>query len=402
MRIQETYHTFFAKVCLVIVCYGFLYFSYLALISPISRGDSTGYHIPIAESILDGSFLNPTTPSYGVNPVKFYPGSSEAILSVFMLLHIPLNLFNILALFSLFVSCFLLGKQFFHERPLAVIFASTVVTLPIMTQWVITQFVDYWFAVFFVLLLFLLQKPEKTVKYALFLGVCSGFLIGTKYSGPFVLAILLGVYYKRILAVFSVRFVFIFSCMTFLCGGFWYLRNVLFTGNPYFPQNLFTPDKDFLRFKVFDAIINHPTLMFDAILNQYAAWTFAVGIVPLLLIFVWKRLNRQYQDTLLKLLFMVIGSGIVFAILPSEPGSYTHYISSYRYSLTAFIPLILMAFLLGVTFKKYVFLYLFVFITMLSIPQISFHPKLVFFLVPVAYIIAVYPKGIGRYIKKYV
>lgn len=397
----ETYHTLFAKICVISVVYIFFYYSYIGLISPVTPGDSTGYHIPIAKSILDGSFLYPRSPEFMVNPVMFYPGSSEAILSVFILLHIPLNLYNIFALGLLFISCLFLGTRFFRQRSSAVIFATAVISLPLMTQWVITQFVDYWFAVFFVVILFLLQAPRKSLKYIFLLGIASGFLIGTKYSGPFTLAILFFVYYKEIYRIVSLRTVTVFGVVAFVSGGFWYLRNLIFTGNPYFPQNLLATDKDFLKFKVFDSMIEHPYMMFDALLHQYAAWSFVALIVPIVFYVTYAKLDRTVRLSLVKLMIVSLLCFVVFGILPSEPGSYTHYISTYRYSMTMFIPLMLMLFIFAELYKQYVLLYMYVFVTMLTFPQLSHHPKLIFLFLPVTYIIAIYPRLTGRYIQKY-
>ena len=65
-----------------------------------SEGDSLNYHIPIAKNILSGNII------FQKNIIEieqWYPGATEVILGLFILLHIPLNLFNVLAI-AIFVK----------------------------------------------------------------------------------------------------------------------------------------------------------------------------------------------------------------------------------------------------------------------------------------------------------
>jgi len=78
-----------ANVCLLIALYYFIHFTYIGVLQPIPvLGDSWDYHIPIAHTILDGNFLHSS--DFRI-PQWYYPGSSEAINSLFILIHIPLT-----------------------------------------------------------------------------------------------------------------------------------------------------------------------------------------------------------------------------------------------------------------------------------------------------------------------
>jgi hypothetical protein len=88
---EKTSLRIFAKIALLLFLYLFLNFFYDGLFSLPSEGDSLAYHIPIAESVLDGSVFSPSRDGYALG---FYPGTGESVLSLLMLLHIPHNLYN--------------------------------------------------------------------------------------------------------------------------------------------------------------------------------------------------------------------------------------------------------------------------------------------------------------------
>src|SRR6185437_4487196 len=98
------------NIGIIIALFYFTYYTYYGITHPIpAPGDSWDYHIPIAQSILNGSFF--TLPHVTI-PQRFYPGSSEAINSLLILLHIPLTLSNILAMIVLFFCLYKLARCF--------------------------------------------------------------------------------------------------------------------------------------------------------------------------------------------------------------------------------------------------------------------------------------------------
>src|SRR5258706_12306525 len=98
-----------AKVSLIILLYVIVYYFLAGLVSKPFEGDSLQYHIPTAKAILEGKVFSYPKPNlYG----SYYPAAAETILSFFILLHIPLNLFNVLAIVLLFFTCLSLGLAY--------------------------------------------------------------------------------------------------------------------------------------------------------------------------------------------------------------------------------------------------------------------------------------------------
>src|SRR4051812_37270080 len=99
-----------AQIACIILLFVFVNYLYIGFVTPPTPGDAIDYHIPIAKSILDGSFLH--LPA-GSPPKWYFPGSSNAILSVFILLGIPLGLYGVLAWISFLIAAYFLGRV--HE-----------------------------------------------------------------------------------------------------------------------------------------------------------------------------------------------------------------------------------------------------------------------------------------------
>lgn len=118
------------NIALIIALYYLVYYIYIGIINPIpSPGDSWDYHIPIAKSILDGSFMHPSYFRW------YYPGASEEINSLFIFFRIPLTLSNIFAAFALFICCRTLALKFRLNRYYSLLFALTFVTLNVILRW---------------------------------------------------------------------------------------------------------------------------------------------------------------------------------------------------------------------------------------------------------------------------
>ena len=103
-----------AYISLIIFLYLVSYYLYNGIfIQKIPlEGDSIGWHIPIAKFVLNGTILNP----YVTNLPQLYPGASELILALFMLAGLPLNTYNVLAWFLLFLGCFFNARTFGLEK----------------------------------------------------------------------------------------------------------------------------------------------------------------------------------------------------------------------------------------------------------------------------------------------
>lgn len=387
---------FVSRIALIIFAYIVIFFGFNGLTSNYLEGDSINYHIPIAKAFLSGQLQNPTL-FEGERFLKFSPGINEIILAKFMFLHIPINAFNVLGLIMLFLTCFYTGKRFNLNRETSIVFAGSIVTLHTMLRWANTQIIDIWLGVWFVLLLGLLQKPEKSIKYFLYLGFAAGMLIGSKYSGPIFLTILIIFYFKKLIKFINVKNVIAFFVPFSILGLSWYLRNYFVTGNPLYPQGfLIFKDGGFtiLSINVWRATLLLPngiSNFINAIISEYGLW--AVSIFTPLLIFSKKVRKTQYLPLIL------IGSlcFVVFLFLPSDK-YYNIAVSVFRYSYSAFITLILSIFLLAVKFKKENLLVIFALSNMIIVSELTFRPKFLILLLPIVFIVF-YEEEITEFIR---
>lgn len=376
-----------AKVSVVVFVYILIFFFYKGLILNTYEGDSLNYHIPIAKAFLNGGITNPEFIE-AVPLIKYYPGSSEGILSILILLGIPMNTYNVFAAAVLFLVLVFSGKRFKLSNELSILFATSVVTLHTIIRWINTQVIDIWLAVFFMLSLALLQKPEKKIGYFLILGFSLGMLIGTKYTGAVFFIVLLAFNYKRIIKVLSLKRVIAFLTPFTFFGLLWYLRNFLLTENPVYPLS-------FLFFKGDDVGIENNVLrsffypngainFFNAIISEFGLWALTV-FAPLLLFFAKIRKDKNLGKAKI-LIFMGIINFAVFLFLPSDR-YYNIAVSAFRYSYAAFIPVILSIFLIAQNFKKEMFISFIALSGLIIIPELHYYPKLLFFFIPLALIV---------------
>ncbi len=317
-----------------------------------------GYHIPLAKDILLGNFTHYTL--WG----EYYPGMGEVLLAGFMALHIPLNLFNLLGWALLVRMCYLLGKHFGLNSNLAIIFAISIGLINSVVRLISTQTIDIWLAVFYFWTILLLEKPQKTFKYALLVGISLGCLVGTKYSGPLFLLPLFIVYGPRFMKNFLPKY--LLGLIPFiLFGASWYLRNWALKGTPIYPNA--SAEFHLLNWQLWKTpllTVNGTFLLIQALVSEYLIWCFA----PIV------SLKSQFSS----LKFLGWANLLVCMFLPTWP---ENIISDLRYTYVAFIPLILLTFLYFQKKNWSEKISLLAILTMLSvIPQLDYFPKLFFIL----------------------
>jgi hypothetical protein len=371
------------KVAVVIVFYYLTYHLYVGMKNPVpALGDSWDYHIPISQSILDGRFL--TAPDFLMRQ-WYYPGSAEAINSILIALAIPLTLSNILATLVLCVSLYELGKIFDLKRLYSLLFALTFVTLNVVVRWLNAVSIDVWMAVFFVWAIILLEKKQKTLKYFLKLGFVSGMIIGTKYTGVLTLAMLFIFYIRKIYPIFNLKRIAVFFLPFSVFGLFWYVRNYLFTGNPFYPLPVlsFPGHEIFSGFRIWSITLGYPIEMFDSVFAEYKLWMFSVVIAVAFLIYKFVIKKDYGIDNISKLYLLGLANLLLYLQYPT---SYEPWImvSSLRYSYTAFIPLILGVFLQAREIKKEVLLGYISLSSMMVVTSLAYHPKLIFIYLPLS------------------
>lgn len=374
------------NICLIIALYYLTYYIYIGFFNPIpALGDSWDYHIPIANTILDGKFLFPI--NFKI-PQWYYPGSSEIFLSLFILLKIPLTLSNILPIIILSFSIYKLGLLFRLSTHYSLLFTLTFSTLNAVLRWMNAVSIDVWVAVWFILGIIMLERPEKKIIYFAKLGLVLGMLIGSKYSACFLFLTLTVFYIKRLLPFFNLyRFVvFLFPFSIF--GLFWYIRNYIFTKNPFYPLPIFGLDGKniFGGYNILDASLTYPLEMLNASFGEYKLWTLSVvfGIIFLIYKFF---INKQYNiDRTSKLFLIGLLNFLFFFSFPTSEQTWIM-VSSFRYSFPVFIPLILGVFLLASKYKKEESLSYFAIANMLPVLSMAYYPKLILIYLPLALLI---------------
>lgn len=394
-----------ANVCLIIALYYFTYYVYQGIINPIpALGDSWDYHIPIAKTILDGRFLNPSDFKL---PQWYYPGSSEAINALFILLHIPLTLSNIFATCVLFFCLFYLAKIFRLLDYYAIIFASAFTTLNVVLRWLNAVSIDVWVAVWFVLAMVLLENPKKNYLYFAKLGLVLGMLIGSKYTAFIFLLVLLAFYFKNIKNI--IKLLTLSKFLTFfvpfsIFGLFWYIRNYIYTQNPFYPLVVLGfPGKEiFGNYRVWNVGLKHPVIMFDSALAEYKMWIFVVILAFSWLVY-WYIIKRQYYlDAINKLFLLGLTNFLLYFTFPTSEQPWIM-VSSFRYSFPAFIPLMLGTFLLAAKYKKEDLVGYLAVGNMIMVTSLEYHPKLVFIYIPLALLIFyLQKKNLFLVAKKYI
>lgn len=378
--------TTWIKVGFFIFFYIIIYFFYVGLTTRPTEGDSLMYHIPIAQSILSGEFLHPNyqlTYSDKAWDHMYFPAASELILAVFMVLHIPLNLYNVLATVCLFITAYFVGIRWQLKNSYATLFALTLCTLPTISRWMSAQTVDIWLAVFFMWSLGLLQKPQKTLRYFVLLGIALGMLFGTKYSGSSFAVVLLLFYTKPLYKVLNFRRFISFFIPFLLFGLFWLIRNYIFEGNPIYPQKLFgLPGETFTQWYVWQAYLHYPIDMLNAMFLEFRIWSFVL-LVPFIALYVYFRNRRQIRDFPIRLIFIGVINFLLYLFFPNAPESNIH-ISNYRLAYAAYIPLMLVVFLLAQKRNKMELLAMVSVGNMIMLPLFIFLPKLVLIYIPAA------------------
>ncbi len=371
-----------AIVGVVIALYYLVYYIYVGLLNPIpALGDSYSYHIPISKTILDGSFLHPSNFKLSL---WYQPGSSEAINSLFIFLRIPLTLSNILPTIIIFFCCWKLALVFRLQRHYALLFALTVITLNAIIRWQNAVSIDIWIGVFFTLAVILLENPQKSLIYFTKIGFVLGMLIGSKYSGLFIILTLMIFYMKRVLPLINLRRFFVFLAPFSIFGLFWYIRNYIFTQNPFYPAPLlgFKGDDNLYRYTaIWNGLLQHPLDMFNAAFGEYKMWIFSI-VIGLIIIIYKFIIKKEYRLSSIDKLFLIgLINFLFFLTFPTSEQTWIM-VSSFRYSFPVFIPLILGTFLLAAKYKKEEFIGYLAIANMINILSMAYYPKLVLIYFP--------------------
>lgn len=390
---------FVSRLSIAIFAYIILVFGILGATSLYREGDSLNYHLPIAKAYLDLSVYNPEL-IQGTPFLVFQPGINQGIVAGFMLLDIPLNLFNVLGLIVLFLACVYVAKRVGLEKSYSVVFAGSVTTLNVMLRWANTQIIDIWMLIWFLLILGFIQKIENNPKYFFVLGILSGLFIGSKYTGPIFLLILFLVYFNKIYKQINFKNILAFIIPFSIIGLSWYFRNYYYAGNPFYPEPFlfFKGDESFgiLETPVWNTTFTRGLtgikFFIDALISEFTL--FSVAIFAPLLLFI-----RDIRKNAILRTLLVVGTLnlLFFAFLPSDR-FYNIVVSVFRYSLPAFITLILALFVAGQRYKKESYLAIFTMTNFLFLSLIQYRPKLIIIMLPII-VFVFFTEEVKRFIR---
>ena len=374
---METKIKTLAEISFFVLVFIFIYFLYICTTTPPPLGDSTDYHIPIAKSFLDGSFLHPSQKGFGL---LYYPAASNVLLTPFLLMHVPLNLYGFLSWIVLFIVTKKLGNVFGLSSYMTIVFAVSVCAWISILREIPTQSIDIWLAVFFSWAIILLEKPKKTLLYFLKLGFASGMIIGSKYSGPLFAGVLLIVYARKLLPFLSLSRLILLIIPFTLFGLSWYIRNYFLTGNPFYPGSIlwFNGNSSFklMDWQPWRTLLQTSSgwwTITQALFSEFLIWSLSLLLVPFY--FLKKRKILKQNRDIVKLGFIGIANYLLLFFLPSWS---THIISDLRYTYPAFIPLTLAVFLVAKKMKQEEVLSLIAPLTSIAVlPQFDYYPKLI-------------------------
>jgi len=353
-----------------------LYYSFFAFRSTpelINELDSLGQHIPLAQAILKGEIFNPPLLGSGIG---FYMPMGEVILAIFIFFGIPLGLYNVAAIVILFYLCIKLGERVGLSLNTSIVYAFSISFLNTITRLIPTQKNDLYLNVFFIWFLYLLLEPNKKIKHYLLLGISGGLLIGVKYSGIILAAILIVLYFDN-LKNYMNRNYLAFLAPLILLGLIWYVRNLYLTSNPFYPVSIlgFEGNSNYLVPHGYENLLRMKSsiLTLEAFISEYLVWSF----IPIIMILaLYKRKLSEFHDVGKLLLLGVLSTAIYFL----GPTDFTriNITSNMRFLQPAFIVFILITFLITNKIgkgKEIALISLLSSIMILS--QLQYNPKLI-------------------------
>jgi hypothetical protein len=184
--------------------------------------DDIAYHIPkIVENVIDKKLVKlpvELDPRFGF-PISAQFLSQAYVITFHNLKFIDFTNFFFALLSS--VSVYSVSYSLFKNKRGAIISALFVFSIPCVIGQMGSNYVDLNFAAFFLSSVALCLTKEYLAA-----GIMSGFLIGTKYTGFFLLPFLFLMARKNILK---------FTLGTAISGSFPYIYNILSFGMPFYP-----------------------------------------------------------------------------------------------------------------------------------------------------------------------
>ncbi len=224
---------------LILIAYALVFF--LAIIIPPFSWDSLTYHLPAIFGWAKSSKLVFTQP---IRDPSYYPQNGELLTLWIYFLTNKLNLLNLVQFpftFLLAISTYSVSKKLNLSNSFLAI--PLVLLTPVIMIQSATSYVDVISAAFFVSALSLLlgYLTSKRIAFLILASISMGLFCGVKPFGwaiSFIFIIVIIVYYLYNKKLIRTRIIFFSILFIFIAGGFWYIRNLILTGNINFPYNI--------------------------------------------------------------------------------------------------------------------------------------------------------------------
>ncbi len=207
--------------------------------------DTLAYHLPMAvEWMRAGSLWKILYPVWG-GPLGYYPGNHELLLTFFMLpfgSDVLVNLFNFFVAVVAIITVYKILRAMGVAQLLAWTGAALVMAMPLFLRQVGTSQVDLLMASALLMCFYYLLRSEQRADGKLLLPVLlsMALALGTKYLSvvylipALVLFFMQRSFWKKNHPFWPAWFFLILGTL----GTMFYWRNLLVTGNPFFPAEL--------------------------------------------------------------------------------------------------------------------------------------------------------------------
>lgn len=236
--------TMFAPVLIV----AFTRFFNATLQVPVEY-DNLAYHLPfVVEWFHTGNLWQVYYSAYA-GPLGYYPSNYE-LLALWNLFpfgnDLMLNLLNLPVFMLLPFALYYLARKLRVSHKPALMVVLLFLMLPVTLRQLGTPLVDLFFCYTFILGLIFLREyaSSRRMRDLGLAGLALGLFAGTKYLGlvyslpliAFAIAWTVGIYRKQLSR--AMRHIGVFIGSMLATGGFFYLRNLVDTGNPVFPTDV--------------------------------------------------------------------------------------------------------------------------------------------------------------------
>jgi hypothetical protein len=288
------------------------------------------------------------------------------------------------------------------DKNISIIYACSIVNSYGVLRLSHTQNIDIWLAIYFLLLILFLEKPKNKNSYFLLLGIFSGFLIGTKYTGPLYFLILSVFYFKNFIKYIDFHRVILFLIPFSFLGLFWYIRNLILTGSPFYPQTIlfFHGLKNwnsYLGTPILKAIVISPDIMFNVAIQEYMLWP--IIIVSIFLILFFNLFKGFKAGKLKKFIFISFFVAVIYLISPYN-SEFEGRVLTMRYAYSLFSLLTLIVIMYSKRINKVIYIALLAFVNGLVIFTNPYHPKILFLVIPLVLILSIFIKNKDKVLGK--